>query len=185
MAIGLQQARSPLCCPSSGIPGCAEAQQAASSCPCLAPRDFGSGAERGTTLTGRAISSALEQAGALRFSSPSPVGGCAAPRRPLEKCFLQQQWAQCQPREWELCFQQPSPSGTHLAVAGLQLPPPSAKHHLDATLHQRAVRIQGGLPLRYHRPGYFQAAVLFGPVWVETQAAQLRVVARQAPSRAQ
>lgn len=50
-------------CPSPRKPGSPEEQRAASSCPCLAPGDFRNQAERGTTLTGRAISSGLGQAG--------------------------------------------------------------------------------------------------------------------------
>lgn len=37
-------------------------------------------------------------------------------------------------------------TGTHLALPGLQLPPQSAKHHLDAASPQKGVKIQGVCP---------------------------------------
>lgn len=57
-------------------------------------------------------------------------------------------------------------TGTHLALPGLQLPPPSAKHHLDAAFTPEGSQNPGGLLLGYHGPGYFHTALFlaqFGP----------------------
>lgn len=68
------------------------------------------------------------------------MGGCVALSKPFGEVGFAAAVDVMLAQEWELCFRHPSqaektgcvPSCTHFAVAGMQLPPYAAKHHLDA-----------------------------------------------------